>query len=258
MKCRCLRAGRSTARMRRGGATWRTHWPPPPRPWWASMETRTAQQLWDSCMTTTRCGGLLHYKISFRTACCDLSQISCFVFLLYWDSCQVRERGRASSGVKPTDLSALGANNCGHLEILDQHLQALRCMPVNLSLNNSTSSSSSTTEHQGFKYGAPSLAGKGGAPLAVVKTEQQMSTGMSSCGGSCLEEPSRERLQMVYEQSCYDLSGYLKDDERSTPDSSAYEDAAEGEVSLVLKVCFTSFWILSFSPFETHGVYVSS
>ncbi|KAG7237325.1 hypothetical protein INR49_032508 [Caranx melampygus] len=151
---------------------------------------------------------------------------------LLYDYYKVRERGRASSGVKPTD-------NCGHLGILDQHLQALHCMPVNLSLNSSSSSSTTTTtEHQGFKYGASNLAGdtrggdgrgKGGAPLAVVKTEQQTSMGMSTCGGSCQEEP-RERLQMVYEQSCYELSGYLKDDERSTPDSNTYEDAAEGEI----------------------------
>lgn len=248
MKCRCLQAGRSTARTRRGRATWRTRWRPPPRPWWASTGTRTALQLWDSCMTTTRCRSPgLHYNIIILILSHIWSHTS------YCNSCQVRERGRASSAVKPTDLSALGASNCGHLEILDQHLQALRSMPVNLSLNNS---STTTTEHQGFKYGPTGLAGdtrggdgrvRGGAALAMVKTEQQASMGMPSCGVSCLDEP-RERLQMVYEPSCYDsLSGYLRDDERSTPDSSTYEDAGEGEVSLFFYTfCFTLFCFSAF------------
>ncbi|XP_039974756.1 grainyhead-like protein 2 homolog isoform X2 [Xiphias gladius] len=144
------------------------------------------------------------------------------------------QRRRASSGVKPTDPSALGPSNCGSLEILDHHLQALSCMPVNLSLNNST-----TTEHQGSNFGATGLAGatrggngkgEGGAALALVKRQCQTSVGVSSSGGSYLEEP-RGQIRMVYEQGCYDLSlsGYLKDEQRSTPDST-YEDAVEGEM----------------------------
>ncbi|XP_045899907.1 grainyhead-like protein 2 homolog isoform X1 [Micropterus dolomieu] len=144
-----------------------------------------------------------------------------------------RERRRASSGVKPTEPSATGPDNCGSLEILDHHLQALRSMPVNLSLQNST-----LTEDQGSKYGANCLAGdtrggngKGGdgAALALVKTEGQTSMGVPCSGGSHREEP-REQIRMVYEQSHYDLplDGYLKDERRSTPDST-YEDAVEGE-----------------------------
>ncbi|XP_018521208.1 grainyhead-like protein 2 homolog isoform X2 [Lates calcarifer] len=143
-----------------------------------------------------------------------------------------RERRRASSGAKLTDPSTLGPSNCGSLEILDHHLQALRCMPVNLSLNHST-----TTEHQASKYGATSLAGdtrggdgksEGGAALALVKTEGQTSMGVSSSGSSYPDEP-RDQIRMVYEQGCYDLSlsGCLKDEQRSTPDST-YEDAVEG------------------------------
>ncbi|GLD48653.1 grainyhead-like protein 2 homolog isoform X1 [Lates japonicus] len=143
-----------------------------------------------------------------------------------------RERRRASSGVKLTDPSTLRPSNCGSLEILDHHLQALRCMPVNLSLNHST-----TTEHQASKYGATSLAGDtrggdgksvDGTALALVKTEGQTSMGVSSSGGSYPDE-SRDQIRMVYEQGCYDLSlsGCLKDEQRSTPDST-YEDAVEG------------------------------
>ncbi|XP_047196992.1 grainyhead-like protein 2 homolog [Hippoglossus stenolepis] len=149
-----------------------------------------------------------------------------------------RERRLAASCVKPTDPSALGPNNCGNLEILDQRLQALRCMPVNLSLNNST-----TIEHQGSKYDSTGLTGgirggdgksEGGVYFALVKTEGQKPMGESSCGGS-YPAVTGEQREMVYKQSCYDLSlsGYLKDEQRSTPDST-YEEAVEGEVILCL------------------------
>ncbi|XP_039661221.1 grainyhead-like protein 2 homolog isoform X2 [Perca fluviatilis] len=133
-----------------------------------------------------------------------------------------RERRRASSDVKPTDPSAMGPDTCGSLEILDHHLHALRSMPVNLSLNNTT------TEHQGSKYGGGK--GGGGAAPAVVKTEGQMSMGVCCSGGSYQGEPE-DLIRMVYQQSHYDVSraGYLKDKQRSTPDST-YEDAVEGEM----------------------------
>ncbi|KAG7474284.1 hypothetical protein JOB18_005664 [Solea senegalensis] len=143
-------------------------------------------------------------------------------------------RGQATSGVKPTDPSVLSSNNCGSLEILDHHLQVLRCLPVNLSLNNS-----STAEHQGSKYGATGLTGgtrrgdgktEGEVALSLVKTEAQASMGASSCGGS-YQGDTRDQIRMVYDQSCYDLSlsGYLKDEQRSTPDST-YEDPEEGDI----------------------------
>lgn len=70
--------------------------------------------------------------------------------------------------------------------------------------------------------------------LALVKTEGQASMGVSCSGGAYQEEP-REQIRMVYEHSHYDLplAGYLKDDQRSTPDST-YEDTMEGEVRLVI------------------------
>ncbi|XP_029361196.1 grainyhead-like protein 2 homolog isoform X2 [Echeneis naucrates] len=148
---------------------------------------------------------------------------------MLYDYYKVREKERSTSAIKATDLSSSGRNNCGNLEILDHRLQTLRCMPVNLSLSTST-----TTEHQGSKYGATSLPGerkmdsqsKHGAAITLVKTEAQMSMGMSSFRGSCLEE-HRDPIKMVHEQSCYDLSlsGYVKGDHRST-----YEDAAEREI----------------------------
>lgn len=153
--------------------------------------------------------------------------------------CQApRDRRRASSLGKHTDLSAVGSSNYGSLEILDHHLQALRSMPVNLSLNNTTAA-----QRQGSKYGATNVpediregdgkagagAGGGGA-VALVKTEGQTPMA-ASCSGSYVEEPSRDQTKMPYEQSCYDLSlsRYLKNEQRGTPDS-VQEDAAEREV----------------------------
>ncbi|KAG7474282.1 hypothetical protein JOB18_005664 [Solea senegalensis] len=54
--------------------------------------------------------------------------------------------------------------------------------------------------------------------------------GASSCGGS-YQGDTRDQIRMVYDQSCYDLSlsGYLKDEQRSTPDST-YEDPEEGDI----------------------------
>lgn len=147
-----------------------------------------------------------------------------------------RERRRISSGVKPTEVaSAAGPANCGSLEMLDHHLQALRSMPVNLSLN-----SSAAAEHQGSKYGASCLAadtrggeGKGGggaAALARVKTEGHQSMGVSCSVGAYQEEP-REHMRMVFEEGSYGLplAEYLKDEQRRSPDSSQ-EDSVDGEV----------------------------
>ncbi|XP_070691263.1 grainyhead-like protein 2 homolog isoform X2 [Pempheris klunzingeri] len=145
-----------------------------------------------------------------------------------------RERRYASSGVKPTDSSDIGSDNYGSLGILHHHLEALRSMPVNLSLNNST-----TTDPQGSKYGAACLTGDtrggddkggGGEALPLVKTEGQASMGVSCSERSCQEEP-RVQMRMLYEQNQYDFppTVYLKDEQRSTPDST-YEDAAEEEM----------------------------
>lgn len=142
-----------------------------------------------------------------------------------------RDKRCVSSSVKPTDSSAIGPDNCRSLEMLDHHLQVLGSMPVNLSLNNST-----TAEHHGSKYGATCIAGDtrggegkggGGTALALVKTEGQTSMGVS-CSVSAYQEEPREQIRMAYEQSPYDLplGGYLKDEQRSTPDST-YEDAVE-------------------------------
>lgn len=119
--------------------------------------------------------------------------------------------------------------------MLDPSFPVLKSFPVNLSLNNSAAA-----EHPSSKQGAVGLAGgprrgvgKGGgsAPLALVKSEGQTSVAVSCSGASYQEEP-KGHLRMIYEQSRYDvgLSGYLKDEQSSTPDST-YEGSLEEEVS---------------------------
>jgi len=146
-----------------------------------------------------------------------------------------RERKCSPSGVKTTDTSAVTSNNYGSLEMVDPHCQALRSMPVNLSLNNST-----TTELHSSKHGSTGFTGenrredtkdRGSGPLSLVKAEGHTSMPVS-CSGSSYQQEHRGQL-MGYEQNCYDLSltGYLKDEQSSTPDST-YEDSVEGEVSL--------------------------
>lgn len=161
----------------------------------------------------------------------------CFRSYILFEICQVpRERRRLSSGVKPPDPPAIGPVNSGNLEMLDHHLQALRSMPVNLSLN-----SNATAEHLGSKYGSTCLAGdsraadgKGSGGVPLVKTEDQTSMGASCSGGVYREEP-RAHIRMVCEQNHYDLplTGFLKGEQRSTPDSTN-EDTVEEEVRLGL------------------------
>lgn len=125
--------------------------------------------------------------------------------------------------------------------MLDHHLQALRSMPVNLSLNNSTSA-----DHQASKFGSPchtghsrGADGKGGGGVPLVKTESDMSVGVA-CSGGAYQEERREPIRMAYEHSHCDfpLAGFLKNEQRSPPDST--DDGTAGEVGS-LGVCDCGF-----------------
>lgn len=129
------------------------------------------------------------------------------------------------------EVSAAGPGSCGSLEMLDHHLQALRSMPVNLSLN-----SSSSAEQQASKYGSPcptgpsrGANGKGGGGVPLVKTESEMSVGVA-CSGGAYQDVQQEPVRMAYEQSHCDfpLTGFLKSERRSPPDST--NDGAAAEV----------------------------
>lgn len=155
-----------------------------------------------------------------------------------------RERRRVCSSVKAADTAEDGADDGRTLETLDEQLQTLRSMPVNLSLN----SSSSTAEHQTSQYAASCHAAntrevKCNVGLPAVKVEDQSHMRVPCSAEIDLEE-SREHSRMVYEQSRYDLplAGFLKEEFRSTPDSTN-EDDEDGEVrhsGMGRRECFTS------------------
>uniref|UniRef100_A0A8C4ZI97 Grainyhead-like protein 2 homolog n=1 Tax=Gadus morhua TaxID=8049 RepID=A0A8C4ZI97_GADMO len=133
-----------------------------------------------------------------------------------------RERRNIASAVKPTDLSATATrDSSSNLELLENHLQVLRSMPVNLSMNSKV--------RGGVCSSGGWDGGVGMAPLALVKSESQMSNTellKSCCGGSYKADPS-ELIRMDYnQQSRCDLSylAHLKEDERSPPDST-YDDS---------------------------------
>ncbi|KAM8869069.1 grainyhead-like protein 2 homolog isoform 3-T3 [Spinachia spinachia] len=143
-----------------------------------------------------------------------------------------RERRCAASGVKPMEPPPVREENCGSLEMVDCNLQAVRSMPVNLSLNNHTAAG-----HQGSKYGAAFLPGdtrggegKGGGGAVLVKTEGQGSMGVPNSEELYRVEP-RAEVRGAYGHNHYDLphAGFLKDEQRGTPDST-YEEAEEGEM----------------------------
>ena len=191
-------------------------------------------------------------------------------FISWLESSQVpRERRNIASAVKPTDLSATATrDSSSNLELLENHLQVLRSMPVNLSMNSSTTTANNTTpsgsaEHLGSKCGSMGSAsaevrggvcssggwdgGVGMAPLALVKSESQMSNTellKSCCGGSYKADPS-ELIRMDYnQQSRCDLSylAHLKEDERSPPDST-YDDSCCDDKEVPVPHLYTLYFI---------------
>ncbi|XP_036411365.1 grainyhead-like protein 2 homolog isoform X1 [Megalops cyprinoides] len=116
---------------------------------------------------------------------------------------------------KRTALVANGSQ--GPVETVDNHVQVLKSVPMNLSLN---------TEHpDGKREAYGTAAGEGGA-TAVLKTE--------ACGPVFMSAASHYRVEgeepprVVYEHDPYEMSsvhhaGYTKEDQRSTPDS-IYEE----------------------------------
>lgn len=144
-----------------------------------------------------------------------------------------REKRRVCSSVKASDPPMPAVDDSRSLETLDGHLQALRSMPVNLSLNSSCTNA--TSEYQASKYAASCLAAhtrdaKCNVGLSAVKVEDQSHVRVP-CSGEIYREDSREHSRMVYEQSHYDLplAGFLKEERRGTPDSTNEGDA-DGEV----------------------------
>lgn len=111
---------------------------------------------------------------------------------------------------------------------MDNHVQVLKSVPVNLSLN---------TEHQENKREQSSSstgvgAADGGSPaVALVKAEVYAPVFMTGTGLHYRVE-GEESARVVYEQSPYEVttvshSSYVKEGQRSPPDS-PYEEERDG------------------------------
>ncbi|XP_046906526.1 grainyhead-like transcription factor 2b isoform X3 [Hypomesus transpacificus] len=119
-----------------------------------------------------------------------------------------------------------GANSQNDGETVDNRVQVLKSVPVNLSIN---------TEHLESKrepYVSGSGSGDGGATVAVVKAEVYTPVFMGP-GGVHYRVEGEEPGRVIYEQNHYDETvgnhpGYVKDDQRSTPDS-PYEEESDGK-----------------------------
>lgn len=115
---------------------------------------------------------------------------------------------------------------------MDNHVQVLKSVPVNLSLN---------TEHQEAKReqsrsssGAASGAasGDGGSPaLALVKAEAYAPVFMTG-GGVHYRVDGEDPARVIYEETPYEVTtvshtSYVKEDQQSPPDS-PYEEVRDG------------------------------
>ncbi|XP_066546660.1 grainyhead-like transcription factor 2b isoform X2 [Amia ocellicauda] len=122
-----------------------------------------------------------------------------------------------------------GTDGQGDMEGVDNRVQVLKSVPVNLSLNSEHLDSTKRDQYST----APAETGPGGVPaVTVVKAEVYapvfMSPGIHYSRGETEEQP-----RVIYEQGTYDVpsvnhSAYMKDDQRSTPDST-YEDSFKDE-----------------------------
>ncbi|XP_026155474.1 grainyhead-like transcription factor 2b isoform X1 [Mastacembelus armatus] len=115
-------------------------------------------------------------------------------------------------------------SNQSEVETVDNHVQVLKSVPVNLSLN---------TEHQETKREQSSSStgagsGDGGSPaVAVVKAEVYAPIYMTGPGLHYRVE-GEEPARVIYEQSPFEVttvshSSFVKEDQQSPPDS-PYED----------------------------------
>lgn len=112
------------------------------------------------------------------------------------------------------------------METVDNHVQVLKSVPVNLSLN---------TEHQDNKReqsGSSTGTGDDGSPAAApVKAEVYAPIFMTGTGLHYRVE-GEESSRVVYEQSSYEVTtvshnSYVKEDQQSPPDS-PYEEERDG------------------------------
>ncbi|KAM6959526.1 grainyhead-like protein 2 homolog [Aplochiton taeniatus] len=113
-------------------------------------------------------------------------------------------------------------NSHGEVETIDNRVQVLKSVPVNLSL-------AEHLESKREQYGSGGAGSAEGG--AVVKAEVYAPVFMGA--GLHYRVEGDEPARVIYEQSPYDVSSnshtaYVKDDQRSTPDS-PYEEETDGK-----------------------------
>uniref|UniRef100_A0A3Q2YJP9 Grainyhead-like transcription factor 2b n=1 Tax=Hippocampus comes TaxID=109280 RepID=A0A3Q2YJP9_HIPCM len=140
---------------------------------------------------------------------------------LLYDYYKVPKEKRLLTAPKVTEITEeqekrLAGNPSGvEAEALDNRVQVLKSVPVNLSLN---------TEHPG----GPDPAG--GAPsAALVKAESYVPVYTPTVAGLHYRLDGEEASRVVYEQSPYEVttvshSSYVKEDQRSPPDSPSFDE----------------------------------
>ncbi|XP_030268326.1 grainyhead-like transcription factor 2b [Sparus aurata] len=129
--------------------------------------------------------------------------------------------------------STLQSNSSSQSEVetVDNRVQVLKSVPVNLSLN--TEQHEAKREQFISSTGAGVASGDGSAPaVAVVKAEMYAPVFMAGAGLHYRME-GEESARVVYEQSPYEVttvshSSYVKEDQRSPPDS-PYEEERDGK-----------------------------
>ncbi|XP_076005950.1 grainyhead-like transcription factor 2b isoform X2 [Genypterus blacodes] len=121
-------------------------------------------------------------------------------------------------------------SNHSEAETVDNHVQVLKSVPVNLSLN--TEHLESKREQYGGQTGAAGSVDGGAPAVAMVKAEVYAPVFMAGTGLHYrVGVEGEESARVIYEQSPYEVttvshSSYVKDDQHSPPDS-PYEEERE-------------------------------
>lgn len=129
-------------------------------------------------------------------------------------------------------------SNQSEEELVDNHVQVLKSVPVNLSLN---MEQQDTKREQQFNSPAAVTASTtaavapadGGSPaVTVVKAEVYTPVFMAGTGLHYRVDAEDAAARVIYEPSPYEVtnvshSGYVKDDQQSPPDS-PYDEERDG------------------------------
>lgn len=124
------------------------------------------------------------------------------------------------------------SESSGNLSTGENRVQVLKTLPVNLSLNTETVDSSKREQYNSNLSNSPSAPA---SSATVVKAEEFTPVFMSP--SVPYRGDSEEPRSVIFEQSHYgghisQHTDYLKDDQRSTPDSTYNESFKETEVNI--------------------------